>query len=589
MITDSLRLLLVEDNPGDAHLIELTLAETKTQPFDLIRVATLAEGLARLAQQSTHLVLLDLSLPDSTGLETLRRLHDYVPAIPIVVLTNLDDELVARQALHEGAQDYLIKGQMDGPLLVRSMRYAIERAALYTALEHRVRERTQDLARANADLQFQIAERARAEAALHKHQETLQAIVTTSPDLILMLDLHGNIRFVNPASQEMLGYPPATLIEQNVCSFLHPDDRASARLLFTSVVREPMKNFQLRVRGQHADGHWVMIEGHGRVMLDTTDQSEAILVVGRNISAQVQMEQDLRQAKEEAERASRAKSEFLSRMSHELRTPLNAILGFAQLLEMSEREPLTQQQREGVEQILRGGRHLLDLVNEVLDLARIESGRLLLSIDPVPIAPLLREVYQLTLPLAAQRRLVCELDLTIEDTALIFADRQRLSQVLLNLLSNAVKYNREQGTIRLSVTTLGTERIRIAVHDTGPGILPEKQDLLFNPFERLGAEASPVHGTGLGLAISKRLIEAMGGSIGVESEVGSGSIFWIELPRVRGSTVEDEGDGVGGNAHETTHDPLCRGQPRQYRTPDAAGGRIWSLSPHHRDAGPVGA
>jgi len=246
-------------------------------------------------------------------------------------------------------------------------------------------------------------------------------------------------------------------------------------------------------------------------------------------------EEALRQAKQEAERANRAKSEFLSRMSHELRTPLNAILGFGQVLEM---EPLVPEQREGVGHILKAGRHLLGLIDEVLDIARIEAGRMRLSLEPVSVKQVLDEVRSLIRPLAAERKMQFEVRAPEVAALYALADRQRLNQVLLNLLSNAVKYTPEGGTVTLVCEEAAGGRVRFEVRDTGPGIPPEKLGQLFTPFERLGV--SGVEGTGLGLALSKGLAEAMGGTIGAESRVGQGSTFWVELARVENANAEAE-------------------------------------------------
>jgi signal transduction histidine kinase/CheY-like chemotaxis protein len=236
-----------------------------------------------------------------------------------------------------------------------------------------------------------------------------------------------------------------------------------------------------------------------------------------------------RRAQSDVDRASRAKSEFLSRMSHELRTPLNAILGFAQLLEM---EASTDNDRESVAQILRGGRHLLKLINEVLDITRIEQGRLPMSPEPVSVSDAVRHVLDLANPLAAERRieLVAELD-EIADWH-VLADSQRLQQVLLNLVSNGIKYNRQGGRLTIAAARVANGRLRLTVADTGPGIPAALQARLFVPFERLQADEAGVEGTGLGLALSKRLVETMGGEIGVESTEGQGSVFWVRLPEV---------------------------------------------------------
>lgn len=244
----------------------------------------------------------------------------------------------------------------------------------------------------------------------------------------------------------------------------------------------------------------------------------------RNALLRAQKEADL--ARREADEANAAKSRFLSRMSHELRTPLNAILGFGQLLEGSE---LSEEDREGAGYIVKAGRHLLSLINDVLDLSRIEAGELTVSPEPVHCGELINDAIALMRPAASAR----EIQLTGPAPACdvyVMTDRQRGRQVLLNLLSNAVKYNYDGGLVAVTCTPLPEAILRISVRDTGPGIDPARRELLFAPFERLGAETSGIEGTGLGLALSRQLIEQLGGTMGVESAPGQGSTFWIDLP-----------------------------------------------------------
>lgn len=225
------------------------------------------------------------------------------------------------------------------------------------------------------------------------------------------------------------------------------------------------------------------------------------------------------------EQASLAKSEFLSRMSHELRTPLNAVLGFAQLIEL---DATTDELSENAGRILQAGRHLLALINEVLEISRIEAGTLVVSLEPVLFGDVLSECLTMIAGQAGERRVEL-VDCDGYSGCFVRADRQRLRQVLLNLLSNAVKFDHKGGQVTVEVTSAGEERLRVSVSDTGRGIAPDALARLFVPFERLGAEGDGIEGTGLGLALSLRLVEAMGGTIGVQSTPGEGSTFWVEL------------------------------------------------------------
>jgi signal transduction histidine kinase/ActR/RegA family two-component response regulator len=284
---------------------------------------------------------------------------------------------------------------------------------------------------------------------------------------------------------------------------------------------------------------WIILAGGllaavvvaGLVQLLTRRREYAMRLVEERTVALRATFADLEAARETADTANRSKSAFLSRMSHELRTPLNAVLGFAQVLDLDD---LNDDQQEAVDQILRGGKHLLELINEVLDISRIESGDLALSPESVLVSDVVSETVSLIRPLAEQRSIQLQGDRAACMEQHVFADRQRLKQILLNLLSNAVKYNRLHGSVTILCEHLEGARLRIKVADTGPGIRAEQIGQLFVPFERLGAERTDIEGTGIGLALSQRLAEAMGGTIDVESVPGQGSTFWVELPVVEG-------------------------------------------------------
>jgi PAS domain S-box-containing protein len=349
--------------------------------------------------------------------------------------------------------------------------------------------------------------------------EANQLIMDNSKDVIATVDFSGRFLSVSAASKEMWGYEPAELAGRHYTRVIYPEDIPKMDPVVTRIMAgEPVGDFENRCIRE--DGSLVSVLWS----LSWSQADQKLFVVAHDISESAQANELLRQAEAQANRANRAKSEFLSRMSHELRTPMNAILGFAQLLEMDDLSP---EQREGLNHILGGGRHLLDLINEVLDISRIEAGRLSLSLEPVEISETLKESFDLVQPLARQREI--RLNGPIGCPCHVLGDRQRLKQVLINLISNAIKYNRLSGTVTVTCERR-EERLRISIADTGFGIPEEKRGQLFIPFERLGAEQSAIEGTGLGLALAKRLVEAMDGSMGVESTPGQGSLFWLELP-----------------------------------------------------------
>ncbi len=363
----------------------------------------------------------------------------------------------------------------------------------------------------------------------HRHRESealLESIIENVPSVVTLKDAN-DLTFVqvNRAGLDLLGLERSELIGSTLHDFapasLADRQQASDRAVIDGrkvVVSEAVQLIEAFGSRTVEIRHIPMIGPDGEV--------DYLLEIADDITETLASFQELESAWAEAEKANQAKSDFLSRMSHELRTPLNAVLGFGQLLEF---EDLTSRQAESVQQILRGGRHLLGLINEVLDISRIESGNLSLSLEPVYLESLIAETLDLIRPLAAESQLLIP-EGPMPDWALwARADQLRLRQVLLNLLSNAVKYNEVGGSISIRCHAVDERRLRISVADTGSGLSQDQVERLFSPFERLGAEGSDVEGTGLGLALTKRLVEAMHGSIGLETALGIGTTFWVEL------------------------------------------------------------
>lgn len=287
-----------------------------------------------------------------------------------------------------------------------------------------------------------------------------------------------------------------------------------------------------------ADGTWLRVEDR-----ETPDGGRVGFRV--DITELKRTQEDLQKAMLEVERSSKAKTEFLSSMSHELRTPMNAVLGFAQLLQMNPQVPLHPKQTDAVRQILKAGNHLLELINEILDLSRIEAGRVSLSIEDVDPHEAVEECLAYIAPLAQKRSIRIDADVPQEHGFSIHADRTRFKQVLLNLLSNAVKYNVENGQVTLSVHPVAQDRVRFCVTDTGPGIARDQHEKIFEPFSRLGAETTDIEGTGIGLTISRKLTELMGGSLDFESVPGKGSSFWVDLPGSDGRATAQDTQEMG--------------------------------------------
>jgi len=399
----------------------------------------------------------------------------------------------------------------------------------------------------------------RRQQALLKTGALQNAILTSANFSIIATDEKGIVQLFNVGAERMLGYSAAEVVNKLTPSDLHdPEEvRARAQSLSMELATPISPGFEALAfkasRGieDSYDLTYICKDGSRfpavvsiTALRDDYDDIIGYLLIGADNSVRKQVEAELNNAKAAAEKANLAKSDFLSNMSHELRSPLNAILGFAQLME-SDLTPQTDTQKESTGQILQAGWYLLDLINEILDLALVESGKLMLSLEPMSLDEVMLDC-QTMMVLQAQKFGISLKVTPLAQASYVRADRTRVKQILLNLLTNAIKYNRTGGSVAVECTVRSAERIRISVRDTGEGLSAEKLAQLFQPFNRLGQQAGGEEGTGIGLVMTKRLIELMGGVIGVESTVGVGSVFWIELdaaqpPRL----ITSEGDIKG--------------------------------------------
>jgi len=382
----------------------------------------------------------------------------------------------------------------------------------------------------------------RRQEALLKTGALQNAILTSANFSIIATDEKGIIQLFNVGAERMLGYLAADVVNKINPSDIHDPQEVTARAQTLSeelgtTITPGFEALAFKASRGIEDSYeltYICKDGSRfpaivsiTALRDDYGEIIGYLLIGADNSVRKQVELELKKAKAVAERANQAKSDFLSSMSHELRTPLSAILGFAQLID-SGSPPPTVSQKRSVDQILKAGWYLLELINEVLDLALIESGKLSLSLEPISLTEVMQECRAMIEP-QAQKRGISVAFPRFETAYFVKADRTRMKQVLINLLSNAIKYNKVDGKVVVEWIASPPGRIRVCVNDTGEGLTPEKLGQLFQPFNRLGQEANVEEGTGIGLVVCKRLIEWMGGVIGVESTVGKGSVFWVEM------------------------------------------------------------
>jgi PAS domain S-box-containing protein len=375
------------------------------------------------------------------------------------------------------------------------------------------------------------AEQKKLDQRLRDQQFYTRSLIESNIDAIMTTDPSGIITDVNKQMEALTGCTRDELIGAPFKNYFTDPERAEASIKQV-LSQKKVTDYELTARAR--DGKETVVSYNATTFYDRDRKLQGVFAAARDITERKHLDQVLREknvelesAKSVAEKANLAKSDFLSGMSHELRSPLNAILGFAQLMD-SDSPPPPPSQKESIAQILQAGWHLLTLINEILDLAKIESGKVSMSPEPVSLAEIMRD-SQAIMESQAQQRGIRITFPPVDSSWFVYADQTRLKQILINLISNAIKYNCEQGSVEVKCTANTPERIRVSIRDTGEGLSAEELAQLFQPFNRLRQETGKEEGTGIGLVVAKQLVELMGGEIGVESTVGMGSVFWFEL------------------------------------------------------------
>ena len=522
------RLLAVDDSI--TYLQELG-SQLRREGYHVVMASSGEEALELLAARPVDGILLDLVMPGLSGQDTCKRIKQRAEwrDIPLIMLTARDDRDAMIEGINAGADDYIAKSA-DFDVLKARLRAQLRRK--YFEDENRrireklVRRETEATAREQGE-----AEQKKLDQRLRDQQFYTRSLIESNIDALMTTDPLGIITDVNKQMEALTGCTRDELIGAPSKNYFTDPERAEAAIKL--VLREKkVTDYELTARAR--DGKKTEVSYNATTFYDRDRTLQGVLAIARDVTERKRNEQALQEtnielasAKSAAEEANLAKSDFLSSMSHELRSPLNAILGFAQLMELASPLP-TDSQKESIAQILQAGWHLLKLINEILDLSVIESGKVSLSTESVSLAEVMSECQAMMEPQAQQLGINMTFP-RFDNPFFVSADRTRLKQIVINLLSNAIKYNKEQGTVVVDCTTSTPGFTRISVKDTGAGLSPEKLAQLFQPFNRLGQEAGGVAGTGIGLVVTKRLAELMGGVLGVESTAGEGSVFWCEL------------------------------------------------------------
>jgi PAS domain S-box-containing protein len=512
MAVTTIHALLLEDNPDDALMLRHVLAKSGHDEISIHHAKRIDDALNRIEKENFAVLLVDLCLFETQGLTTLSLISEAAPDLPIIVLTGIESEPVATQSLQQGAQDYLIKGELNGAMVARAIRYAIERKRAEGVLQRSER-------------------RLALTKALRESEERFRSLVDGIKDhAIFMLDAEGRVTTWNAGAQRIFGYDGPGIIGQHFSIFDGPYKIAPETP--REELREAAENGSYTKEGWkvHRDGSQFFAGLTITVMQDGEENLRGFSVVVRDITERMRVDEELRTAKDAAESASRAKSEFLANMSHEIRTPLTAILGFADL--MLRPNQTHSDRNDCIQTVRRNAKHLLEIINDILDLSKIEAEKMTIERIECDVPQFVADMVADMKPRAAEKALDFHVTFADGIPRLIQTDPLRLRQILVNLLGNSVKFT-EEGAVGLHVRfeQAGDRNfLWIDVTDTGIGMTAEQLDRLFKPFTQADESTSRrFGGTGLGLTISRRLARLLGGDVTVKSEVGIGSRFTVSI------------------------------------------------------------
>lgn len=477
-----------------------------------------------------------------------QNIYDQIRANSIPQFKMIQSKLLKNENISSFELDINSRGDLFFPSLVSASIISDEignkKYVSYTILDISDRKQIEnELIELNINLEKKVKERTKD---LETAIQQLETFFDVSLDMLCITDQKGHFLKLSRAFENVLKIKRDDLQGKSCLQFIHPDDM-DASIEVIEKLQSQEKVFSFINRYRTAKGDFRYIEWY------SSPAGENVYSVARDVTERIARENELIAARKFAEDANKSKSAFLSRMSHELRTPMNSILGFAQILELSE---LNEMQENSINHILKSGKHLLSLINEVLDIVRIESGKVTLSIEQINIANLVREVAGLLKPLAEKSSVEIILGDSFLHDSFVKADQQKTLQILTNIINNGIKYNRRGGKVFVDLETTtkqsGSKMIRITVRDTGIGIKKEDLQRLFMPFERIGIHDSQIEGSGLGLTVVKELTKLLGGDVGVSSEIDHGSTFWVELPKCD-SDKAPETEKLAAQIIETKH------------------------------------